>query len=129
MMKHHLVNRDFKTPLNSRRYQPKNTRLTAMLLGTVFLLGIIVYFKYLSQPDSSALASKKHIISIDLPNNSSDELSEAETTSLKSTLDVTNKTHEIDTNTVQTSKVTPKQYTIKPGDSLAKIFKTLNYYV
>ena len=127
MMKHHLVNRDFKTPLNSRRYQPKNTRLTAMLLGTVFLLGIIVYFKYLSQPDSSALASKKHIISINLPNNSSDELSEAETTSLKSTLDINNKTHEIESNTVQNNKVTPKQYTIKPGDSLAKIFKTLNY--
>ena len=127
MIKHHLVNRDFKIPLNSRSCQPKNTRLTAMLLGTVFLLGTIVYFKYLSQSDSSALASKNHIISIDLPNNSPDELSGAETASLKSTLDVTSKPHEIDTNTVQTNKVTPKQYTIKPGDSLAKIFKTLDY--
>ena len=130
-MKPSLINRDFKTPISNGTYNHKKTQLIAILLGTSLLLATVFYFKNATTTTDSEQTVNStdthHIISIDLPKNASDDFSAPELDTSHSTsiplVKNTNKPIRVTTS----QETSWKEYTVKSGDSLAKIFNNLNY--
>ncbi len=131
MIKPSLINRDFKIRANRAHLNHKKTKLPIVLLGTSLLFAAVFYFKSatsLTDSDNNVdLTASSLIIPIALPNNSPDDFSPPalDTVSKRLTLTSTNKKKAIiTTNSEETAW---KQYTVKSGDNLAKIFKRLEY--
>ncbi len=126
MMKPSLINRDYKTPM-SNSLNRKKSYMPVVLFGTFILLIAVFYFKgavSTTQSDSIKNDSKQSsIISIALPQQHSDD-------SPLPTIDATDTSKsfkaELLANT-NTTKRTWTEYTVKPGDSLARIFSRLKY--
>lgn len=131
MMKPSLINRDFKTPISSGSYNHKKPHLTAILLGTSLLLATVFYFKNATTTtdpiQTVSSTDTHHIISIDLPENTSDDFSAPDLNTSHSTVILLAKDTNKPSHVTTSQKTSWKEYTVKSGDSLAKIFNHLNY--
>jgi len=130
-MKPSLINRDFKTPISNGSYNHKKTRLATILLGTSLLLATVFYFKNMSATTDSEQAigstGSNHVIPIDLPKNSSDDFSAPNLGASNSNTSPIARNISRPIPLVISQKASWKEYIVKPGDSLAKIFKHLSY--
>ena len=126
MMKHSLINRDFKIKTVTQRINHHRFRVPAILAGTVVLLIAVFYFKSATSTIESGASNDKplpkHIVSIDLPADSSTGFTNPVLEKLLTT--PSNSQH---ASVASVAKTSGKAYTVKSGDSLAKIFARLSY--
>ncbi len=131
MIKPSLINRDFKIRSTSGQLNHKKTKLPIVLLGTSVLFAAVFYFKNAtSNVDSNSSlnsTASSHIVSIALPNNSSDDFPPLVLDTVSEKTPVTS-IHKKKLPIAKSSEQTVwKQVTVKPGDNLATIFKRLKY--
>ncbi|ORU93270.1 MAG: peptidase M23 [Cycloclasticus sp. symbiont of Bathymodiolus heckerae] len=123
MIKQRLINRDYKTLLANAQPRQKKLHLSAILAGTFALLVAVFYFKGVSSPAQTdavqSSAPQLNIVPIALPDNAGYDTAPP----------IVNKSDysEATTSKVSRNKSTHKIYTVKAGDSLAKIFSQLKY--
>jgi len=121
-MKINSINRDYNTPLNSSRLSRKKRLVPAMLIGSFALLLTVLYFK-----NSTPSAEASTIKSISIATNSvAIELPEIATASTSPSAPINIEEQPYDAPTV-IKKLITKNYTVKSGDSLSRIFSQLNY--
>lgn len=125
MIKPSLIPRDYKTPMNNASTKGKKTRVPAMLIGIFVLLIAVFYFKDTTSSVQTTPAGnddrRPHLITIPLPDASGEE-SNTSTPNVNIQKSVTTSVR-----AAFISKDTQRKYTVKSGDSLAKIFSKLKY--
>ncbi|HIL92560.1 MAG TPA: peptidase M23 [Cycloclasticus sp.] len=129
MNKPRSINRDYKTPMRSNNLTQRKSHVPAMLVGTFILLVAVFYFKDVSstiQTGAAKIASNNpNVIAIALPKNPSDNLPlptlNADKVSGVSMPKI------MLSSTPSTHQQSWQEYTVKSGDSLARIFNQLNY--
>ncbi|MFT6624835.1 MAG: murein DD-endopeptidase MepM/ murein hydrolase activator NlpD [Cycloclasticus sp.] len=125
MAKPSLINRDFKSPI-SNSIGHKKLPMPAILIGTFVLLLSVFYFK---SATSTISLDAQQVVSISLPVKNSSAF-DTPTIKYKKT-DVIVKKPGQENPAKATALSTPdaiwKEYTIKSGDNLAKIFQQLKF--
>lgn len=126
MMKPSFINRDFKVPMRTTQVQAKKLQLPAFLFGTLILLATVFYFKNATSTasiDNYKTTASSHVIAIELPKKPSNTFS---TPILEKVSNNTVIQPPVINNVIK-DKRSWKEYTIKSGDNLAKIFNQLKY--
>ena len=119
-------NRDFKIPMRTTSVHTRKLQLPAFLIGTIILLATVFYFKSATSTtpaDDYKPTTLSNVISIDLPKSSSDTLP---TPTIEKNSNNTISQASVQNTTIE-NQTSWKDYTVKSGDNLAKIFKQLKY--